>query len=137
MEPRRSARLAAKALKRAFSVTPVPKPNAVPAKKARTPQTRKRAALARQALGIMAQMGDPNIALRRQAIISTIHFVCDNPRIVKAECARLIDGLTHKIASMERDLANHEDIKSGAPVPAGMLRDMLAAFARFRACSFD
>ncbi len=138
MEPRRSARLAAKALKRAFSApVAAPKPNAVPAKKARTPQTRKRAALTRQVLVIYSAMGDPNIALRRQAVIDTIHFVCDNPRIVKAESPRLIDGLTRKIASMERDIDNLEDIKSGVPMTFSMLRAMYAAFDRYKATSFD
>ena len=143
MEPRRSARLAAKALERAFSA-PVaqPKPNAVPAKKARTPQTRKRAdltrqraALTRQVLVIYSAMGD--LGTLAKAVIDTIHFVCDNPGIVKAECPRLIDGLTRQIASMERDIDNLEDIKSGVPMTFSMLRAMYAAFDRFKACSFE
>jgi hypothetical protein len=88
-QPRRSARLAAKA---------VAESKALPFKP-RTPLTRARAALSRQVVGFGAKLKDDNVAVRRQGFIASIHFVCDHPAIVKAECPRLIEGLKRKIAA--------------------------------------
>lgn len=93
MEPRRSARLAAKASSKA-----VAEPKAA-AFKPRTPLTRARAALSRQVVGFGAQLKDENVAVRRQGFIASIHFVCDHPTIVKTECPQLIEGLKRKIAA--------------------------------------
>ncbi len=110
MEPRRSARLAAKA---------AAEPKAA-AFKPRTPLTRARAALSRQVVGFGTQLKDDNVAVRRQGFIASIHFVCDHPTIVKTECPRLIEGLKRKIAA--------EPFLRTIP-------DILAAIQRFEAMS--
>lgn len=115
MEPRRSARLAAKASAKAAA-----EPKATPFKP-RTPLTRSRAALSRQVIGFGTQLKDDNVAVRRQGFIASIHFVCDHPAIVKAECPRLIEGLKRKIAA--------EPFLRTIP-------DILAAIQRFEAGPF-
>jgi hypothetical protein len=135
-QPRRSARLAAKA----SADTNVQSAAALPANtfaqsaanagsgnasalpfKPRTPQTRARAAVGRKAIGFAIQLTDNDIAVRRNGFIASIHFICDHSAIIKAERPRLIEVLKRKIA-VEPFLRT--------------IPDILAAIQRFEAGPF-